>query len=158
MEEGRAEDGTFLPGNKLSVGNKGGRERTVSLSEEEMIALGEEMLEWISKNPDIIHMRQWYSIIKGILHKEWQTYIRRPEFIPYYEKAMSFIALKYLDKNSIVRDKVVDRWQRVYFPDLRDSEDKDKDDDMQRDKQVAKETQSWATIIEKLESGQIKQV
>ena len=35
--------------------------------------------------------------------------------------------MKYMDKNSNVRDGISNRWQRIYFGDLREGEDADAD-------------------------------
>jgi hypothetical protein len=106
-----------------------GRPRTISFTEKEMIELGLEMVEYVKKNKKtILHLCEWYTIEKGFTYKEWKTFIQRDEFIPYYEQALKTVGLKYVDKNSNVRDKISDRWQRIYFGDLREGEDKDADD------------------------------
>lgn len=115
-----------------------GRPRTVSPPPEELEALGQEMVEWISNNPRCLHITQWYCLEKHITKNAWKAIIQHSEFLPYYEQALTLIAAKYLDKDSCVRDKVVDRWQRVYFGDLRESEDADLDAEAAR---KAKETQ-----------------
>jgi len=103
----------------------GGTPRTVSPQPEEMIALGEEMLKWLKEHPDTLHLSQWYSMEKHFLESQWETMIQRPEFIGYYEQAMRTVGLQYLNKNSNARDGISHRWQRVYFKDLRKSEDED---------------------------------
>ena len=70
----------------------------------------------------------WYTIEKGYTYNEWKNFIQIEEFLPYYEQALKIIGKKYVNKNSNVRDKISDRWQRIYFPDLREQEDKDADD------------------------------
>ena len=105
-----------------------GRPRTVSFSEEEMIALGEEMVAFVKKNKQtILHLCEWYTIEKGFIYREWKTFIQRAEFIPYYEQALKIIGLKYVDKSSNVRDGISNRWQRIYFDDLREREDVEAD-------------------------------
>lgn len=105
-----------------------GTPRTVSFSKEEMIALGEEMIEFVKKNKKtILHLSEWYTIEKGFIYNQWKTFIQREEFIPYYEKALKIIGLKYVDKNTNVRDGISQRWQRVYFHDLKEQEDSDAD-------------------------------
>jgi hypothetical protein len=102
----------------------GGRPRTTSFTEEEMIALGEEMVAFVKKNKKtILHLSEWYTIEKGFIYREWKTFIQKEEFLPYYEQALKIIGLKYVDKSSNVRDGISNRWQRVYFDDLRDRED-----------------------------------
>jgi hypothetical protein len=107
----------------------GGAPRTVSFSISEMIDMGEEMVDFVKKNKKtILHLCEWYTIEKMFTYNQWKTFIQREEFIPYYEQALKIIGLKYVDKNSNVRDKISDRWQRVYFGDLKELEDKDADD------------------------------
>lgn len=105
-----------------------GRLRTVSFSDEQMIKLGKEMVAYVKANQKtILHLSEWYTIEKGFIYKEWKTFIQKDVFLPYYEQALRIIGLKYVSKNSNVRDKISDRWQRVYFGDLRESEDEDAD-------------------------------
>ncbi len=107
----------------------GGTPRTVSFSPDEMIALGKEMVAYVNKNKKtILHLCEWYTIEKGFTYNQWKTFIQKPEFIPYYEQGLKIVGLKYVDKNSNVRDKISDRWQRVYFGDLKEQEDIDAND------------------------------
>lgn len=100
----------------------GGTPRTVSFDRDEMIALGEEMVKWvINKTP--LHLSEWYTTEKMYTYNQWKTFIKRPEFIPYYEKALKIVGKQYLDKTSNVREGVSQRWQRVYFCDLKEEED-----------------------------------
>lgn len=121
-----------------------GAPRTVSFSPKEMIALGEEMLEYVIKNQKkMLHLSQWYSIEKMFTEKQWETFVDRAEFIPYYEKALKLVGINYLDKNSNVRDGISQRWQRVYFRDLKKFEDIDADEDAVRKASALKsETQA----------------
>ena len=110
----------------MSVESKhpGGRPRTVSFSPEEMISLGREMIEWVKKNEQsVLHLSEWYTIEKEYTYNEWKQFISKEEFRPYYEKALKIVGRKYLDKDSKVRDGISQRWQRVYFKDLREEED-----------------------------------
>lgn len=101
---------------------KRGAKRTVSLEPPEMIALGEEMIEWVKKN-DPLHLSQWYCIHKGFTDKQWDTMQQAPEFFPYYEKALKLVGLKYIQKDSPIEPSLKQRWQRVYYKDLRKEED-----------------------------------
>lgn len=102
------------------------RPRKFSFSEEEMIALGEEMVAYVKKNKKtILHLSEWYTIEKGYTYNEWKNFIQKAEFFPYYEQALKIIGLKYVDKTSNVRDSISQRWQRLYFGDLREGEDAD---------------------------------
>lgn len=108
------------------------RPRTVSFSPEEMIELGEEMIEWIIKN-NPLHISQWYSIHKMFTDKQWDTFQQREEFIPYYEQALKIVGLQYLAKDSNVEPSLKQRWQRVYFRDVRKKEDEDSQDKLDRE-------------------------
>lgn len=104
------------------------RPRSMSFSQEEMIELGKEMVEYVTENKKtILHLSQWYTIEKGFTYNEWKTFIQKEEFLPYYEQALKIVGMKYIDKNSNVRDGISNRWQRIYFGDLREGEDIDAD-------------------------------
>lgn len=125
--------------------------RTVSLSPEQMIELGKEMVDFVKKNKKtILHLSEWYTIEKGYTYNEWKTFIQKEEFIPYYEQALKSVGLKYLDKTSNVRDSISHRWQRVYFGDVKESEDKDADEDAIR-KASAMKSEAKAIEKERLE-------
>ncbi len=108
-----------------------GRPRTVSLPPDEMIALGEEMVSWVMEN-NPIHLSMWYCILKGYTDKEWDTMHVAPEFFPYYEKALKLVGYNYISKLSLVDPSLKQRWQRVYFKDLRREEDETADADAER--------------------------
>ena len=112
-----------------------GRPRTVSLDPENMILLGEEMIEWVSLN-NPIHLCQWYSFQKKFTKKQWRTMIVAPEFLTYYEEALQLVGMNYVKKDSPVYPSIKQRWQRVYFGDLKDQEDSDLDAAMERSKKV----------------------
>jgi len=127
-----------------------GTPRTVSLSENEMIELGKEMTNFIKKNKKtVLHLSEWYTIEKGFTYNEWKTFIQRAEFIPYYEQSLKIVGLKYLDKTSNVQDSISQRWQRVYFGDVRESEDIDSDAEAAR-KANALKSESKAIEEERL--------
>lgn len=109
-----------------------GTPRTVSLPPENMKKLGEEMVQWISENKDVLHLSEWYTIEKMYTYNQWKTFIARPEFIPYYEKALRIVGRKYLDKTSNVDSSIKQRWQRSYFHDLKEIEDLDADQEAER--------------------------
>jgi hypothetical protein len=97
------------------------RPRSVSYDPDEMIALGEEMLKWIVEN-DPIHLCQFYSLKKMFTYKQWDTMTQREEFIPYYEKALQIIGLKYILKDNEIESSIKHRFLRLYFKDLKHSE------------------------------------
>jgi hypothetical protein len=108
------------------------RPRTVSLEPEEMIKLGEEMVEWVMENKPI-HLSMWYTQLKDFSDKEWNAMRQIPEFLHYYEKALKLVGYSYLDKDSNVDGRLKDRWQRVYFKDLKHQEDQDADAKIERE-------------------------
>lgn len=126
-----------------------GRPRTVSFEPSKMIELGEEMLKWIEDNYEtVLHVSDFFSLEKGITKSDWDTMIKRPEFVPYYEMAIRRIGRKYLDKTSNVREGVSQRWQRLYFSDLREQEDADMNAAAERSKGIAKESaQSLSDLL-----------
>jgi len=110
-----------------------GRLRTVSYSDDKMAELGDEMIAYVKKHKKtILHLSEWYTIEKGFTYNEWKTFIQREIFIPYYEQALKIVGLKYVDKNTNVRDGISQRWQRVYFKDLKEQEDEDADAEVVR--------------------------
>ena len=125
----------------------GGRPRTVSPEPKEMIALGEEMINWLKLHPEALHLSEWYSLEKHYLFSEWDTMSKRPEFVPYYERAMFIIGKKYLDKTSNVREGASHRWQRLYFKDLRKLEDDDSNAEAARKKEIESPKNSNYTIV-----------
>jgi hypothetical protein len=104
-----------------------GRPRTVSLSDKDMIALGEEMVAWVKKHKPI-HLSMWYTMEKDFTDLQWDAFRKCPPFIHYYTKALKLIGFQYLDKDSQVDVRLKDRWQRVYFKDLKQSENEDAED------------------------------
>jgi len=105
--------------------NKVGRPRTVCPHHDELVELGIEMIQWFKVHPDALHISEWYSVEKFIVDNVWDVMIQKPEFLAYYELAMKLVGKKYLDKTSNVREGASQRWQRVYFKDLRKQEDED---------------------------------
>jgi len=99
-----------------------GRPRTSTPPAEEMIQLGEQMLEWIKFNKPL-HLSEWYSGEMFITDKVWDNMRVAPEFSHYYNRALKIIGKQYLDKTSKVRDSISHRWLRVYFKDLKKEED-----------------------------------
>ncbi len=108
----------------------GGAPRTVSPPPNEMIALGEEMIAWVIANKPN-HISAWYSGHKRYTYKEWQVKIKLPEFVGYYEQALSLIAQNYLD--GTVPPAIANRFIRLYFKDTKNQEDADKQADLDRE-------------------------
>jgi len=119
----------------------GGRPRTVSFSEEEMIALGEEMVNWVKLNKPI-HLSVWYTQEKDFTDEQWDTFRKCKEFFHYYTKALKLVGYSYLDKDSAIDVRLKDRWQRVYFKDLVKSENEDVD------RKIEKELEAKQKLID----------
>ena len=111
------------------------RPRSVSLSPEEMIALGKEMVKFVNDHTDIqedkkkyeeiLHLSEWYTIEKKFTYNEWKSFIQKEEFIPYYEQALKIIAKKYI--NGTINPSIAQRFLRIYFADLKLQENEDLD-------------------------------
>lgn len=101
------------------------RPRTISLPPEEMVKLGREMVTWAVNTPDALHLNEFYTAIKGYTFAEFKNLRVCQEFYPYYEHAKNVIAKKYID--GTVNSSIAQRWQRVYFPDLKEEEDETAD-------------------------------
>lgn len=123
-------------GNKNALGHGKGRPRTVCPEDDDLIILGEEMIEWVSTN-NCVHLSEWWCIEKMILEKVWEQMTDKVVFQPYYKKALKMIGCKYLREDTGIEPRIKDRWLRIYFKDLRKQEDDDKDADMLRQKTIA---------------------
>lgn len=126
--------------------NPVGAPRTVSPPPQDMIKLGQEMIDWVKKNPDALHLSCWYSIHKGYTDKEWDTMTNRSEFVSYYERALKIIGHKYLD--GTVNPSIAQRWQRIYYKDLRRSEDQDMKDKIEMESKNKTDIPPLTNIIE----------
>jgi len=102
------------------------RPRTVCPEHDELIKLGQEMCDYVNTNTNVLHLSAWYSIKEWFTDSAWESMKVRPEFVGYYERAKKIVGERYLDKTSNVREGISQRWQRVYFKDLREQEDADK--------------------------------
>lgn len=125
-----------------------GRPRTVSFSDEEFEILGEEMVKWVTENYDYaLHLSDWYTVVKGFTYNQWKTFLQKEAFLPHYEKALKIVGRKYLDKNTNIRDGISQRWQRVYFKDLREEEDDTADQEVIRKKAIEASDTSNEAIL-----------
>ncbi len=122
------------------------RPRIVTPPPEEMIELGEKMLQWVKdKNP--LHLSEWYSGEMFIVDHVWQTMHETAEFLPYYNKALKMISIKYLD--GTVNASIAQRWLRLYFKDLKRIEDADKKEEAELKRLVELSTPPTQTEIDK---------
>jgi hypothetical protein len=108
-----------------------GRPRSAIPEKDELIQLGKKLVEWASgkqKKGEPIRVRfcDWYTE-EGFVRKQWEHMREKPEFQWYYERARSILALRYVD--GTVNQSIAHRYLRMYDPEVRDEEDKDKDAD-----------------------------
>ncbi len=102
----------------------GGRPRTTSLPENEMIELGKEMVAWVKENRPY-HLSTWYTLEKGFIYEEWKTFIQRKEFIPFYQAALLIVGEQYLIRDTEIEPSLKQRWQKVYFKDYKEAEEQE---------------------------------
>ncbi len=116
-----------------------GRLRTTTPEDPELIKLGQELVKWATdEKTDELRCRfsQWYSLIKGITHNEWDLMLQKPVFRGYYEKAQTALAQKYVDGS--VKDSIGHRFLRIYSPEVKHQENQDKEDDLERELEIKK--------------------
>lgn len=120
----------FKPNNKLAVGL--GRPPKDGYSNEELIDLGEEMLQWMrdcdaDKKCDVVHLSEFYSELKGIDPDYWKHSITiRPCFSHYHKLSMVWMGKRTL-KNKKLSTVYGNRFIGIYFRELDDNEfDKEK--------------------------------
>jgi hypothetical protein len=104
----------------------GGRPREVTPPPDELIALGKEMVKWIKEN-NPSHISAWYIGEKHILKSDWRKYVEKEEFRTYYENALQLIGSQYIEKDTKIEPNIKQRWLRLYFGDLREQENEDKE-------------------------------
>lgn len=106
-----------------------GRPRTNIPDDEELIKLGEDLLQWASeKKKGELRCRwcEWYSRKHFIIRKEWKRMLDTPSFRPYYEAAQTFLAEKWID--GTINQAIAQRYLRIYDPELRENENIDADE------------------------------
>jgi hypothetical protein len=110
------------------------RPRTAIPEKQELIELGKQLVEWAAKQtkktePLRVRFCDWYTD-QGFIRKQWESFRDKPEFLWYYEKARSLMALRYVD--GTVNQSIAHRYLRMYDPELRDEENHDADADVIR--------------------------
>lgn len=94
-------------------------------SDEEVISLGKELVEWIRKrfsSKDMpTHLTEWYALEKNILYPDWDMLRKREDFRQYYDSALELMALCTL-KNQKLEVAYGSRFLGVYSKDLRKHE------------------------------------
>jgi len=112
------DNGQFAIGNRASVGY--GRP-TELFTDDEIDQLGKDLLAWMEekdqKNEPVVFLSLFYSNEKSILREEWQALSRCKRFLPYYEKATSWLSTRLLTKNQI-KESYGNRVITMYCKDL----------------------------------------
>lgn len=106
-----------------------GRPRTCVPEREELIKLGEDLLEWASeKKKGELRCRwcEWYAKKHFFIRKQWKRMLDTEEFRPYYESAQVFLGEKWID--GTIHQSIAQRYLRLYDPELREQEDLDEND------------------------------
>jgi hypothetical protein len=104
------------------------RPRSIVPEKEELIRLGEDLLEWAAeKKKGELRCRwcEWYSRKHFFIREQWKKMIDKEEFRPYYEAAQAYLAEKWID--GTINQSIAHRYLRIYDPELREHEDSDAD-------------------------------
>ena len=110
-----------------------GRPRTTTPEYDDLVELGKELVQWATEPSEKLRCRfaQWYSLEKGILDKEWDLMLQKPEFRGYYETARAALAERFVDGS--VKDSIGHRFLRIYAPEVRHREDLDHTHKLERE-------------------------
>lgn len=102
-----------------------GTYRTVTPPDEELIKLGKELVEWAEEKTKDLRCTfpEFYCAKKGYIEKEWDLIKRKDVFVPYYEKARIALRKRFID--GTVNPSIAHRFLRIYFPEIRRSEDEE---------------------------------
>ncbi len=113
-----------------------GKPRTVSPPSNDCVELGEDLVKWATEETKEWRclFQQWYSMKKGILRKDWKALIQVPEFLPYYEKAQSALAVKC---QILMKEGFGQRYLRLYDRNLVEEENENKKFELQIQKDLA---------------------
>jgi len=124
-------------GNKFAVGHGKGRPRTVCPDDEELIALGEDLVQWAAL-PESTRFCQWYTS-KWYIESDWDSFRIKDVFFPYYERARTLLGDKYI--NGTVNPSIAQRFLRIYTPEVK----KDENELLKYKAELAKEAMTQAT-------------
>lgn len=99
-----------------------GRPRSKAPEDDELEALGRDLVEWASEETDELRCRyaQWYSVKQGISHAHWKAMIKHEIFRLYYEQAQTILSKNYID--GTIRDSIAHRFLRIYTPEVKEEE------------------------------------
>lgn len=108
-------------GNQNGVGY--GRPPNCGFTNDELLALGEELLLWMGQMDEaakeIVHLSEWYSEIRQIPRSQWKSIIQRDCFLPYYERALNWMGVRLL-KNKSLPTAYGSRFLGIYFTEVRE--------------------------------------
>jgi hypothetical protein len=141
----------FEKGNKLGVGY--GRPPKEGFSNDELIVMGEELLQWMKdcdadKKCDVVHLSEWYSEIKRIDRDYWKDSVcSRPCFSSYYKAAMDWIGKRTM-KNKNLSTAYGSRFLGIYFKEIRDHEWEQKQKEI--DYTIAKKNENTTLVSEEI--------
>ena len=102
------------------------RPRTSVPEDEELIKLGEDLVQWASeKKKGELRCRwcEWFARRHFFIRAQWKHMIEKESFRPYYEMAKSYLGDKYID--GTINASIAQRYLKIYDPEVRESEDQD---------------------------------
>lgn len=99
-----------------------GRDRTTTPEDDELVKLGEELVEWATEPAKELrfHINQWYCLKKGITKKEYDLMLQKPIFREYHAKARIAISARYVDGS--INPTIASRFLRHYFEEVKQEE------------------------------------
>jgi len=100
----------------------GGRPRTTVPEKEELIKLGQDLVQWATEETDELRCRycQWYCLKHGFVRKHWDLMLQKPEFRVYYEMAQASLAKRYIDGS--INPSIAHRLLPIYLPEVKEEE------------------------------------
>lgn len=126
----------------------GGRPRTTTPPPEEVIKLGEDLVQWINEPCPDGQFRnrwcEWYAIKHNMIKEEWKLLLQKPEFRPYYEKAQAYLGSKWI--NGDINHSIAHRFLRIYCPEVKDEEDEKTANDIRL--KIEAETSAARTVTQ----------
>lgn len=111
--------------------------RRVCPDDEELVVLGEQLVQWATEETDELRCRfpQWYSLIQGITGEQWRLMLAKPVFYPYYEQARVGLAQRYMD--GTICPSIAHRFLRIFTPEVKEEEEWTAEKDAIRSKEIA---------------------
>lgn len=88
----------------------------------ELTQIGTELVEY-ALTSDLLHVSEYYAVVRGIPRHTWKALIKTDVLLPYYEKAQAIIARRYVD--GTVSSSIAHRFLRIYYKDVGESENEE---------------------------------